>query len=75
MIIAGLVLTMIGLALWVWAIAEAARTPAVVWREAGQNKVVWLGVIVVLGLLGTFAYVAVARPMLARARAASPGAP
>ena len=51
-------------AFYVWALVDALRTPAQVWDAAGQNQLLWVGVMVFLTLLGAVLYVLVARPQL-----------
>lgn len=59
---------LVGLAVWVWAIVDVVRRPTGEWESAGQNQVVWILVIVLLGPLGVVLYLAIARPRLADAR-------
>ena len=57
-------------AFYVWTLIDALRTPAAVWERAGQNQLLWVGVIVFVSLLGAILYVFVARPQLLAAIAA-----
>jgi hypothetical protein len=55
------------LALFVWwllVLIEALRVPDPVWVSAGQNKILWILLMVFLGALGTLLYVLIARPAL-----------
>lgn len=52
----------------IWAVVDAARTPDARWNAAGQNKALWLAIIIGvailgggLGWLGALLYVLVAR--------------
>jgi cellobiose-specific phosphotransferase system component IIC len=69
MMAAGLTSLMVFLgatAFWVWSIVDAAKRPEAQWDAAGQNKMVWLVSIVVLGALASAVYVMVARSSLKR---------
>jgi hypothetical protein len=61
----GLVLT----ALWVWSLVDALRIRDRVWDAAGQNKVLWVLLIVLLGLLGSVLYLFIPKPELRKASA------
>ena len=37
-------------AFWVWAIIDAARTPDAAWNQVGQNKMIWILALVLIGL-------------------------
>lgn len=66
------VFLLIGLAAFVWwllRLIEAARVPESGWREADQNKVVAILLMLLLGLLGTIVYSFAMRPSLKRAGA------
>lgn len=57
--------------LWVWNLVEVLVTPGERWDLAGQNKTVWLGVLigsllVGLAVVGSVLYLLVARPRLRR---------
>ena len=61
------IVVVIGLALFVWwllVLIEALRTPSSQWAAAGQNQLVYIVLMVLLGVIGTIVYVAVARPQL-----------
>lgn len=55
-----------GLGLWLWSLVDALRIKDQIWDAAGQNKLVWTFVIILLNLLGSILYVALARPPLRR---------
>jgi hypothetical protein len=61
-----LAVIVIGAALWLWSLIDALRTNDQTWNAAGQNNLVWVVVIVLLGLLGSALYVAVAKRALKR---------
>jgi hypothetical protein len=56
----------IGAALWLWSLVDALRVSDQTWNTAGQSKLMWVVVIILLGLLGSALYVAIARPALKR---------
>jgi len=56
----------LGAALWLWSLVDALRTNDQTWNAAGQNKLVWVVVIMLLGFLGSILYVAFPRPALKR---------
>ena len=51
----------IGAALWVWALIDALRINDQTWAAAGQSKLVWVVVIILLSVLGSILYIAVAK--------------
>ena len=57
-----------GFAFWVWALVDALQRPDDEWQHAGQNKLVWILVMIFLGILGSFIYLVVARPSLEETR-------
>lgn len=62
---------LVGLALfivWIMTLVDALRRPATEWERAGQNQLIWIGVIVFLHLLGALLYFLIARPALERAK-------
>lgn len=61
-----LAVIVIGAALWLWSLVDALRINDQTWNAAGQNKVVWVVVIIFLGLLGSALYVAVPKRALKR---------
>lgn len=77
-ILLGVVLALISLAAWVWAIVDAAKRPDLQWKTAGQSKALWLAVVVGTGALGCLSfgcigallYALIARPALKRAESA-----
>ena len=57
-------------ALWVWSLVDALRIDDRRWDAAGQSKILWVLLIVLLGLLGSILYLVIPRPALLRARQA-----
>ena len=53
-------------AFWIWSIVDATRTPDHVWTAAGQNKILWIVLIAVLGVVLSLVYVLWPRPELRR---------
>jgi hypothetical protein len=43
-------------ALWIWSLVDALRIPDQRWTVAGENKILWVILIVVLVLLGSLLY-------------------
>lgn len=63
----GMLLVLIGIAgfaLWIVALVDALKRPADNWERAGQNQIVWVGVIIFANLIGALIYWIVARPQL-----------
>jgi Phospholipase_D-nuclease N-terminal len=60
----GIAVIVVGAALWLWSLVDALRTNGQTWNAAGQNKLVWVVVIILLTLLGSVLYVAVAKRAL-----------
>lgn len=58
-----------GFAIWILALLEVLRTPDEVWREAGQDRLVWALVVVFLSFVGAVLFLVIARPQLERVRA------
>jgi hypothetical protein len=58
-----------GFAIWMLALLEVLRTPDEVWREAGQDRLVWALVVVFLSFVGAVLFLLIARPQLERVRA------
>lgn len=61
---------LISLGLFVWwllVLVEALRVPDQAWVQAGQNKILWVLLMVFLGVLGTILYVLIVRPALPKA--------
>jgi len=59
----------------IWGIVDAAMRPTEVWTATGQNKVLWIVLQFVLGLLGAIIYFAAIRPKLVAATTPPPGYP
>jgi hypothetical protein len=53
--------------LWLFALIEAIRIPDDQWRAAGHAKLVFVLLMIVLNVVGTFIYAVTARPALKRA--------
>ncbi len=49
-------------------VLHAALTPDSMWRDANQNKIVWILVQIFLGIFGAIAYFVAVRPQLESAR-------
>ena len=41
---------------WIWSIVDVVKRPDNEWRAAGQSKVLWLVLIILLGILGSVIY-------------------
>jgi len=59
-----LLLVLVAAAIWVWSLVDALRIPDLRWAAAGENKVLWVILIVVLGLLGSLLYFLMPRKKL-----------
>lgn len=55
---------------WLVVLLEALKIPDQVWDGAGQNKILYVLLMVILGVIGSILYVVVARPQLRAAGAA-----
>jgi hypothetical protein len=53
-----------GFVLWIWALVDAVQRSDADWEQAGQNKLVWILILIFLGLIGSLIYLFVARPQL-----------
>ena len=65
-----IVLSLFILIFWgipIWGVIDAAMKPDPVWTAAGQNKVVWILVMIFLGIIGTAIYFFAIRPKLGTA--------
>lgn len=76
-ILLGFVLFLAAVALWVWTLLDAARTPNEHWESAGQSKPLWLVVLVAavplgVAVVGSLLYLLIPRPRLRMARALPP---
>lgn len=47
---------------WVWMLIEALKTTAATWEAVGQNQLIYILFMIILGIIGTVAYYFVARP-------------
>jgi uncharacterized RDD family membrane protein YckC len=59
-----IVLFLVAAAIWIWSLVDALRIPDQRWTAAGENKILWVILIVVLGLLGSLLYVLMPRKKL-----------
>ena len=63
----GILVVGVGLAataFWIFTLVDSLQIPDHTWQAAGQNKVLWLLLIVFLGFLGSLLYMAIPRPSL-----------
>lgn len=70
------IFALVSLALFVWwllVLIQALRVPDQVWTGAGQSKILWVLIMVLLGVLGTILYVLIARPALGPTSLPRPG--
>ena len=58
------IIALAGFALWIWSLVDAIQRPDPEWEEAGQNKLVWILVLIFVGFIGSIIYLLVARPQL-----------
>ena len=58
------------LALWLWALVDAASQPRQRWEATGHSKPLFIVLIVFLGWVGALLYAFIPRPALVRARTA-----
>ncbi|MGH9278495.1 MAG: hypothetical protein ACRD12_10395 [Acidimicrobiales bacterium] len=52
---------------WIWGIVDAAQRPGPAWEAAGQNKVLWIVLQVILGAILSLIYLFVIRPKIVAA--------
>jgi len=57
-------IALIGLLVWLGALIDALRRPSAQWEMAGQSQIVWIVVILFASLVGSIAYLLIARPRL-----------
>lgn len=62
-----LLLAVVGFAFWLWTLVDALRYSDATWKAAEQEKVLWVVLIAVLGVIGSLIYVFLPRPALRRA--------
>jgi DMSO reductase anchor subunit len=53
-----------GFVFWIWSLVDAIQRPDSEWEQAGQNKLVWILVLIFIGFIGSIIYLLVARPSL-----------
>jgi heme/copper-type cytochrome/quinol oxidase subunit 2 len=63
-----LVFGLLGFGLWIWALVDAVQRSDADWEQAGQNKLVWVLILIFLGVIGALVYLVVARPRLEEIR-------
>lgn len=51
---------------WLILLIEAVRIPDAQWAAAGQNKLLQIALMILLGVIGTIVYAVTARPELQR---------
>jgi heme/copper-type cytochrome/quinol oxidase subunit 2 len=66
-----LLIFLLVLALPLWGIVDAAVRPDSAWRAADQNKVLWIVLMIVLGLIGTLIYFIAIRPKVRAAESSA----
>jgi uncharacterized protein involved in exopolysaccharide biosynthesis len=62
-----IIFLLVGLAafvVWIWGIVDAAQRPSSAWEAAGQNKILWIVLQVVLGAILSLVYLFAIRPKL-----------
>lgn len=59
-----LLMSVVPLALLVVALLDAVKYEDATWQASGQNKVLWVVLIVLLGCLGPILYLTVTKPRL-----------
>lgn len=57
---------LVAFAIWIWSLIDVLKRPDTQWENAGQNKTIWVIVLVALGPLGTILYLLTARATLKR---------
>ena len=50
--------------LWIYTLVDSLQIPDHTWHAAGQNKLLWILLIVFLGFLGSILYMLIPRPSL-----------
>jgi peptidoglycan/LPS O-acetylase OafA/YrhL len=70
-----LFLLVVPLVLLVWALVDLVRRPEVEWTMAGQDRMVWVLIVVLVGLIGPILYLLVGRTRLNEARLRLAGPP
>ena len=58
----------IAFVVWIAALADILRTPGDVWANSGQDRLVWVLVVVLLTAVGAVLYFFIGRPALTRSR-------
>lgn len=66
-----LCLPFIGISLWLGPLVEALSVPDHIWARAGQTKIMFVLLMLLLPFVGLFLYVAIARPGIHQAALAA----
>ena len=53
-----------GLVLLLMALVDLAKRPTAAWEASGQNQIVWVLIVVLVGFIGPLLYLVIARPAL-----------
>jgi hypothetical protein len=56
----------VGTVFWIWCLIDVLRRPDQEYVAAGQNKIVWLLLVLFVHLIGGLLYLFIARPQLER---------
>lgn len=64
-------LVLAGFVMFVIALIDLVRRPQSAWTASGQNQLVWVLIVVLVGVIGPLLYLVVARPALDNASDAS----
>lgn len=62
------IIALAGFAFWIWSLVDAIQRPDDEWQRAGQNKLIWILVLIFVGFIGSFIYLLIARPALERSK-------
>lgn len=69
------IIWLVSLALTVFGIVDIVRQPDAAWKASGQNKVLWIVLVILLGLIGFLVYWFAIRPKVVAAAGAAPPPP
>ncbi len=72
-IVVALAILVLPVLLMVLALVDLARRPDWQWPAAGQNRIAWVLVILIIGCIGPAVYLIVARPKLEAVAGHGPG--
>lgn len=56
------IIWLIGLAIAIYCIVDITKQPDAAWQAAGQNKVLWIVLVLLLGVIGSAIYWFAIRP-------------